>query len=142
MEGEKSSSGILIVSILLILIVGGLVLFISSKMFYTKSNVDTLLEDVGCEYVDFSGVETYMGETPNQICANMNKDAEILFVRDVVTVHFAPGDIIYKDENYQVDMYLFDEPLGMAENLETTYGNPSGGRTGEINRRPNGVLCC
>ena len=131
------------------LVIGGLVLLISFKMFYTKTqidesiytkkNVDNLLKNASCRYLDVD--VKYFGQTPAAICQSLNKKPQLLLVKEVVSVQ-SESNMIYQDENYIVDNTLFNVPLGKAEDFDRTYGNPISKNMGNINRFTQGFLCC
>ncbi|MEK6847936.1 MAG: hypothetical protein AABX50_02330 [Nanoarchaeota archaeon] len=145
MKGKRGSIGTWALIILLVFVVGALVLFISSRMFYTKTEVKDLVNDsvskASCEYVSFDDA-SYFGKTPTQICNDMDKEPEFLFITESVQVISADGFNTYNDQNYLVDRYSFKIPLGMAVDSERSYGNPSFGYKGEVNRYTQGLLCC
>ena len=147
MNGKRGSAGQWLIIIFLVLLMGGLILFISSNIFYKKSQIYTkeetqkLLEN-SCSYIDFSNA-FYFGQTPTAICEDIKMKPKFLFIREVVSVSPAGGgNIIYQDENYLVDTLLFNVPLGKAEDFERSYGNPSFENKGTVNRYTSGLLCC
>ncbi len=147
MKGKRGSTSEWFLVFLIAVVVGGLVLFISSNIFYkksevyTKEEVNNSLDKISCEYLLFEDT-SYFGQTPRAICESMGKEPELLFIREVVHVLSSEGFNTYDDENYLVDNTLFDVPLGLAEDLERSYGNPSFGYGGDVNRISKGLLCC
>lgn len=151
MKGKRGSAGEWMLVILLVLVVGAVVLFISSNIFYTKSEVEDLVNSsvskASCEYLNLMDDSTflrYSGQTPMQICQNIDKKPKFLFVREVVNVVEPLGHfVIYQDENYIVEpsftSLFLGTPLGPAEDLEFTQIN---GYKKEVNRFTAGLLCC
>lgn len=147
MKGKRGSAGEWFFVFLIAIVVGGLVLFISSNIFYKKSEVyvkdevDELLED-SCTYLHFSDT-TYFGQTPRSICENLEMEPEFLLIREVSHVtQQDSGFTTYVDENHRIDTLLFDEPLGGAVDREVSYGNPSFINDGKTNTLTQGLLCC
>lgn len=151
MKEKRGSTGEWFLFFLMAIVVGGLVLFISSNIFYvksevyTKEEVDNSLDKVSCEYIHFADDISYYERTSRAICGELEKEPEALFIREIVSVFSElEGNVIYRDENYLVDTTLFDVPLGEVgeESIERNYGNPSFGNNGNVNKVASGLLCC
>ena len=153
MKGKRGSFSEWLFVVFLMLIIGGLVLFVSSNIFYkkadvyTKSEVENLLKN-SCTYIEFED-DSYFGKTPQTVCENINMKPQFLVVREVVDVMSKGGEVVYRDVNYYVGdsknvdiSSVFSKPFGMAEDGETTYGNPSFENTGQTNTIASGLLCC
>ncbi|MCX6749117.1 MAG: hypothetical protein NTW17_00010 [Candidatus Pacearchaeota archaeon] len=132
--------------ILVMLVIGGLVFFISSTMFskkaevYTKNETNNLLKN-SCTYFDFS-TGAYLGQIPRTICKNINMEPKFLIIQENVQVQPGSGYTIYSDTNSQVDIISFDTVLTQAVDTPVQYGNPSAKNIGVSNKYTNGLLCC
>ena len=113
---KRGSAGEWLLVIVVVLVVGGLVLFTSSKMFYTKAGVDKILSETKqqiksegyskCESVlltdsarSGSYKSVYLGKTPRQICQGLNKD--IKFLNQIYNFGIYTGDTAATCDNYQ-----------------------------------------
>ncbi|HLD15006.1 MAG TPA: hypothetical protein VJB94_00300 [Candidatus Nanoarchaeia archaeon] len=108
--------------IVVVLVVGGLVLFISSRMFYTKAGVDKMLTDTKeqiksegyskCQSVlltdsarSSSYKSEYLGKTPKQICNDLNKDLK--FLNQIYNFGIYTGDTAATCDDYQKNDLTF-----------------------------------
>ena len=144
---KRASAGewVLLISVVVLLNVGTYFLVINKS--YSKNEVDSLVEKIGCSYVEvyaFNPVMTtaneYVGKTPTAICGSIDKSPEFVVTRDYTTVSDSTNNI-YNDENYFMDKD-FSSPFKDAVDIQREYGHPGFGNTGTINRQRVAVLCC
>jgi hypothetical protein len=112
--------------------------------YYSKNQVETLVNNKpSCKYIDFMlANDAYFGQTPRSICQKIKLEPELLFIRSIATAS-NDGVVTYVSEaTYFVSVEHFDEPLGKATDIPREYGRPDSVYAGLVNQYTAGLLCC